>query len=58
MAVGELDVLDDEIDGGWLCRDIELGDAPGYHAATAIRFESGIEGDFPLELSVRRFAWT
>jgi 4'-phosphopantetheinyl transferase len=58
VAVGELDVLDDEIQGGWLCRDVALTAAPGYHAAAAVRFESGIEGDFPLELSVRSFAWS
>ena len=58
VAVGELDVLADEITGGWLCRDVALTGAPGYHAAAAVRYESGIEGDFPLELSVRSFAWT
>ena len=58
VAVGDLDVLDDEIVGGWLCRDVVLSDAPGYHAAAAVRFESGLEGDFPLELSVRSFDWS
>lgn len=58
VAVGDLDVLDDEIEGGWLCRDVELRGAPGYHAAAAVRYESGLEGDFPLALSVRSFAWS
>jgi phosphopantetheinyl transferase len=58
VAVGELDVLDDEIEGGWLCRDVALTETPGFHAAAAVRYESGLEGDFPLALSVRSFAWT
>lgn len=58
VAVGELDVLDDEIEGGWLCRDVALGEAPGYHAAAAVRFESGFAGDFPLTLDVRSFDWS
>lgn len=57
VAAGELDVLDDEIDGGWLCRDVRLSEAPGYHAAAAVRFEAGLAGDFPLALSVRSFVW-
>jgi 4'-phosphopantetheinyl transferase len=58
VAAGDVDVLDDEITGGWLCLDVALTDAPGYHAAAAVRFESGLEGDFPLALTVRGFDWS
>lgn len=36
VAADEVDVLDDEVAGGWLCRDLELAGAPGYHAAVAV----------------------
>jgi phosphopantetheinyl transferase len=58
VAVNGIDVLDDEIDGGWLCRDIPLPDAPGYHGAAAVRFESGLVGDFSVPLTVRGFDWS
>lgn len=63
MAVGELDVLDDEVAGGWLCRDLELPktprppdepgppDAHSYHAAVAVRATGGVS------VALRSFAW-
>ena len=51
VAFGELDVLDDEIAGGWSCRDLELPQAPGYHAAVAV-------GDIdPVTVLMRVFSW-
>ena len=50
VAVGEIDVLDDQLDGGWLCRDIELPGTPGFHAAVVVRDEPDltvITRDFP-----------
>ncbi|MGH2835362.1 MAG: 4'-phosphopantetheinyl transferase family protein [Solirubrobacteraceae bacterium] len=52
VAVGEIDVLDDRLEGGWLCRDIELTDAPGFHAAVAVRDQPG------MVLTARSFAWS
>jgi phosphopantetheinyl transferase len=52
VAVGEIDVLDDRVAGGWLCRDLELDDAPGFHAAVVAR-------DVPeLTITTRPFSWT
>jgi len=36
VAVDGIDVLDDRVDGGWLCRDLPMVE-PGYHAAVATR---------------------
>jgi phosphopantetheinyl transferase len=56
VAAGEIDVLDDQLGGGWLCRDVELADAPGFHAAVAVRIEpDGADG---LTVAVRTFAWS
>lgn len=52
VAAGEIDVLDDELDGGWLCRDVELPGAPGFHAAVAVRGEPG------LTVTTRGFSWS
>lgn len=53
VAVGEIDVLDDRLAGGWLCRDIELGaDAPGYHAAVVVRYEAA------LSVTTQSFSWS
>jgi phosphopantetheinyl transferase len=56
VAAGEIDVLDDQLAGGWLCRDVELADAPGFHAAVAIQIEPG-RADAPTVV-VRTFAWS
>ncbi len=29
VAVGDIDVLDAEVEGGWLCSDLDLGDRVG-----------------------------
>jgi phosphopantetheinyl transferase len=58
IAVNGIDVSDDEVDGGWLCRDIALPAVPGYHGAAAVRFESGLAGDFSIPLTVRGFHWS
>jgi phosphopantetheinyl transferase len=51
VAVGEIDVLDDRVAGGWLCRDLELPDAAGFHAAVAVR-------DVPdVAVSLLSFSW-
>jgi hypothetical protein len=61
VAVGEIDVLDMEIDGGWLCLDIpgtELADWPGFHAAVAFRDRPDLRAAPPgISLTVRDFAW-
>ena len=57
VSVGEIDVLEDQISGGWLCLDVAVAEPRGYQAAAAVRFEAGLEGDFPLAMSVRSFDW-
>jgi phosphopantetheinyl transferase len=61
VAVGEIDVLDSEIDGGWLCHDIpemELADWPGFHAAVVFRDRPDLRAQPPgLVLTVRDFEW-
>jgi len=61
VAVGEIDVLDFEIDGGWLCHDIpamELAAWPGFHAAIAFRDRPDLRAEPPgLVLTVRDFQW-
>ncbi len=54
LTMSAVDVLDDEVAGGWVCRDLELSDPPGYRAALAIRATPG-----PDAVAVRRFqfAW-
>jgi phosphopantetheinyl transferase len=52
VAVGEIDVLDDRLDGGWLCRDLELSDAPGFHAALVVRDAPGVT------VTIRSFGWS
>ncbi len=58
VAAGDVDVLDDRIAGGWLCRDLQLSEAPGYHAAAAVRLAPGPAGELPPAPSVRSFAWS
>jgi phosphopantetheine--protein transferase-like protein len=36
VAVSDIDVLDPEVDGGWLCVDLDLGEASDYHAAVTV----------------------
>lgn len=52
LTMGTVDVLDDEVAGGWACRDLELSGPPGYRAALAMRAT-------PSAVAVRRFrfAW-
>lgn len=52
VAVGEVDVLDDELEGGWRCLDLTLPDAPGYHAAVAVQ-----RAPQSLSVVLRTFAW-
>jgi 4'-phosphopantetheinyl transferase len=52
VAAGEIDVLDDRIAGGWLCRDLELPSAPGFRAAVVAPDEPG------LAITTRAFSWT
>ena len=52
VAVGEIDVLDDRLEGGWLCRDIELdARAAGFHAAVVVRDEPGVT------VTTHSFSW-
>ncbi|MGH2843354.1 MAG: 4'-phosphopantetheinyl transferase family protein, partial [Solirubrobacteraceae bacterium] len=63
IAAGEIDVLEDHVAGGWLCRDLPRP-APGYRAAVATRQAPGVSvvirgslarpgsGDEPLERCV------
>jgi phosphopantetheinyl transferase len=51
VAVGDLDVLDAEVDGGWLCLDVDLGEASDYHAAVTVFREPGVA------VTTRRFSW-
>ena len=51
VAVGDIDVLEDQLADGWLCRDVELPDAPGFHAAVAHRDAPG------TVVTTRTFAW-
>lgn len=41
LDAGEIDVLDDELDGGWLCRDLPQP-GRGYRAAVAVRNVEGL----------------
>jgi phosphopantetheinyl transferase len=52
VAVGEIEVLDDQVAGGWLCRDLELDDAPGFHAAVVAPDAPG------LTITTRAFSWS
>lgn len=51
VAVGEIDVLDDEVEGGWRCLDLALPEAPDYHAAVAVRRAPHVS------VVLRTFAW-
>jgi len=42
IAVADIDVLDSEVEGGWLCVDLDLGDASTYHAAVTVHREPGV----------------
>jgi 4'-phosphopantetheinyl transferase len=57
VSVGDIDVLDDHVDGGWLCRDIELDQAPGFHGAVAIGEASRSEPPDAV-IAVRHFSWS
>lgn len=51
VAVGDIDVLEDQLAGGWLCLDVELPDAPGFHAAV-------VHPDAPgTVVTTRTFTW-
>lgn len=41
LDAGEIDVLDDLVAGGWVCRDLPQP-APGYRAAVAARYVEGL----------------
>ena len=59
VAVGEIDVLDDRVEGGWLCQDIELDAAPGFHAAVVVRDAPELFGGRSgPTLSTRAFRWS
>ena len=58
VAVGEIDVLDDRVAGGWLCRDLALDDAPGFHAAVAVQIEPDLAPAPAPPVIVRTFAWS
>jgi phosphopantetheinyl transferase len=51
VAVGEIDVLDDTVAGGWRCLDLRLTQAPDHHAAVAVRDEPGVT------VALRAFVW-
>jgi 4'-phosphopantetheinyl transferase len=51
VAVADVDVLDDVVAGGWRCLDVALPQAPGYHAAVAVRDEPGVT------MTLHEFAW-
>jgi phosphopantetheinyl transferase len=61
VAVGEIDVLDMEIDGSWRCVDIpsvELAAWPGFHAAVAFRYERGPRAEpWSVTLTTQNFLW-
>jgi phosphopantetheinyl transferase len=59
VAVGGIDVLEDRVEGGWLCQDISLGQAPGFHAAVAVRDlpELHAEPTRPV-VTTRDFSWS
>jgi 4'-phosphopantetheinyl transferase len=42
VSAGEIDVLDDSVEGGWLCLDLEIEHAPTHHAAVAVRDRPGV----------------
>ena len=51
---GDIDVLDAEVEGGWLCSDLDLGDAADYHAAVAVFREPGVAVTTRRSTGVRR----
>lgn len=58
VAVGEIDVLDDHVEGGWLCQDVSLADVPGFHAAVAVRELPGVLTERPgVTITTRDFSW-
>jgi 4'-phosphopantetheinyl transferase len=52
VAVGDLDVLDDEVEGGWRCLDVALPQAPSYRAAVTVRDAPGVAA------AVFDFSWS
>jgi 4'-phosphopantetheinyl transferase len=42
VSAGEIDVLDDRVDGGWRCLDLEIEQSPTHHAAVALRDRPGV----------------
>lgn len=57
IAVGEIDVLDDHVEGGWLCQDVSLGDVPGFHAAVAVHEPPERPAERPMAITTREFSW-
>jgi 4'-phosphopantetheinyl transferase len=52
VAVSDIDVLDDEVEGGWRCLDVALPQAAGYHAAVTVRDAPGVA------VTVSQFSWS
>lgn len=58
VAVGDIDVLEDRVQGGWLCLDVELEQAPaGFHAAVAVKDMGPREPASPLVRTLD-FSWS
>lgn len=57
VAVGDIDVLDDHVEGGWLCLDIDLDQAPGFHAAVAMGEVSGNRAADAV-VTTHHFSWS
>ena len=58
LRAGEIDVLEDRVDGGWLCLDLPIAECRGYRAAIATRAQPGVsvalKGRFSSAADLRR----
>jgi 4'-phosphopantetheinyl transferase len=58
LRMGGIDVLEDQVAGGWLCSDLDLpGAPPGYRAALAVSTVLPDGVGRPVEVSTFSFSW-
>jgi 4'-phosphopantetheinyl transferase len=58
VAVGEIDVLEDRVAGGWRCHDIGLAQLPGFHAAVVFPDAPAPDAGAPApRVTTRGFSW-
>jgi phosphopantetheinyl transferase len=57
VAVGEVDVLDQLVDGGWYCLDVRLDGWPGFHAAVAFEAPADPLAEPHVQVTTDEFVW-